>query len=637
MDWNDVKAGKMPKAPPSVWDSVKDNSIPVTAGLVFDDEDMELPKPYEVQLGNNVFPEGTIPFDLETWSADEIWHTTNPDFIRLIGYSVDDGPVINEWDTEGLIELIEGSNGWIIGHNIMNFDLIALQKFRGVSILRLAENDRCIDTKILAFLADPPLSRTESGAIEKEYSLQNTGIKYLGEGKMVDVITGGSVLKELAKEFGGYDKIPKDNVRYNEYLKRDVEATRDLAKVLPMSDYTRREHRIAAVAATISLNGFRVDIPLLEERIAEGELKRETILGSLSSLGMPSPDETKAPHRTKVGLAAIEQAFTDLGVTLERTATGRPAMGKPVLEALSERFNGEGPVADLAEAIMGLNGIRTIYGNIQDNLVGDRVHPNINMRQSSGRWSITEPGITVIGKRGGKVREREVFLPDEGCVLISVDLAQVDARCVAGLSQDYNYIRAFDPGRDVHTENAIELFGGAEHRERAKASSHGVNYGMQAKKLAWTTGMDFHEADAFIYGFYKKFPRLQEWQDEVRETGSATGVLSNGFGRLMKIEPDRSFTQSPALMGQSTARDILMEGVLNLWKNGGEEAVNMIRAVIHDELVMSVPIDILGDVEKTVVDSLTFPWCPVGGTHEIQIEAGLNKRGINWADCYRKD
>lgn len=621
--WSELR--KQQNKKPSVWDNVKPEPKKRVAKTS-----------YSPPRADNTLPPQTIVFDLETGSADDMWKRSDPEFIRLCGWSIDDGEVFTDPLPIALIEDIYNTTGWIVGHNIMEFDNILLDKMLGVSILELARQERLRDTKLLTFLADPPYSRTKIGEIRKYYSLENQGTLYLGEGKLVDVTTGNSVLKELAKEFGGYDQIPVDNERYNKYLRRDVEATRDLIKVVPINDYAIREHKIAAVCATISTMGFKVDIPLLKERIKAGEDKRIRILTELHGLGLPSPESTKAPHRTKVGITVIDTAFSDLGVELPRSEkTGRPVMGKPVLEALIEE-HGDGKVSDLAEAIMSLNGIRTIYGNIYDNLIGDRVHPKIDLRQSSGRLSITDPGLTVIGKRAGKVTERAVFLPDEGCVLISCDLAQVDARMVAGLSQDLNYLALFEDGRDYHAEMALRIFGSTDFREKAKATVHGIPYGMQAKKLAWSTGMPLHEAEEILYTYSKNFPRLMDWQREVRETGEVEGILYNGFGRLMKIEKERSFTQAPALMGQSSARDVLMEGVLRLWEMGGERVIKMIRGIIHDELIMSIPIQEVEEIEHLVVEALSFPWCPVGGKYAVQIEAGLNERGTNWAKCYDK-
>lgn len=613
----------------------REGSVWANLGSGTYDDPIPIPVAISTVIVNNELPEGTIVFDLETGSVADMWKT-GPEFIRLSGHSIDQGPCHNSPSVFQLMEAICNHDGWIIGHNIMNFDSLLLDKHHGISILSLAKAERLRDTKLIAFLADPPYSRMKEDEIEKIYSLESVGTKYLGEGKMKDALTGKSILKKLAAEFGGYDMIPVDHPEYNDYLKRDVEVTRDLVKVLPMNDYVIREHKIAAVAATISMQGFRVDIPLLEQRIREGEEKRFRILTELQEYGLPGPETTKAPQMTKVGKAAIDLAFKKAGVTLPRTPSGTPALGKEDLQEIVDTAEAQEAI-DLAEAVMGLNGIRSINMNIHDNLVNDRVHPSINLRQSTGRWSIQKPGLTVIGKRGGKVIERAVFLPDdEDHVLISADLAQVDARAVAGLSQDTEYLKLFEPGRDLHDEMALRLFGTTDARERAKAAVHGINYGMRGKKLALTTGMELFEAENVISNFEHSFPRLTQWQNEMREVGETTGILYNGFNRIMRIEPERAFTQSPALMGQSTARDILMEGILRLWDMGGEQVIQMIRACVHDELVLSVPKKDVDEIERIVVSAMSFPWCPVGGNVAVEITAGLNKRGKDWANCYRK-
>jgi DNA polymerase-1 len=199
---------------------------------------------------------------------------------------------------------------------------------------------------------------------------------------------------------------------------------------------------------------------------------------------LPNGKPAKSPHATKEGKAAIERAFTDLGVELGRTKSGGPAFGKEAREELLERYADRPDVVELLDTVGSLLGIRTVYGTVERCLVGDRVHPDITMFQASGRWSITEPGLTVMGKRGGKHVEREIFLPEPGHVIISADLSQVDARAVAAWCQDPAYLELFEPGRDSHTEIALAVWGDADRREEAKVLGHGYNYGMGMAKLA---------------------------------------------------------------------------------------------------------------------------------------------------------
>lgn len=630
--WDDMKSGKLEttREASSAWNNLKESRLT--------EKDLLSPTPSSTSVikADNEFPSGTITLDLETGSVDDLFRH-GPEFIRLVGWDLGRQMVLIDVDPKALIEDIQASDGWVIGHNVINFDLIALARHTNLNILDLARKNRIIDTKLLAFLADPPLSRTKEGEIERMFSLDNTGLRYLGEGKVKDIVTGKSVLKELAKEYGGFDKIPQDHPKYIEYLKQDVAVTRDLAKVIPITDYAIREHKINTICSVISIEGFKVDNDLLEQRIVEGEEKRLTILNSLQGYGLPGPETTKAPHRTKAGVQAIDVAFSELGVMLPRTKTGRPALGKPVLEHVMETFDLKPEVVDLAESVLSLNGIRTIYQNIKDWTVGDKIHPSINLRQSSGRLSITKPGLTVVGKRGAKVKERAVFLPDDPThVLVSCDLAQIDQRAIAALSQDYAYMDMFEPGRDFHSEMAERLLGDKSLREKAKSMSHGIPYGMMAGKLAKTAGISEYEAEEFLAAYAAQFPRLAEWQDKIREEGELSGVLYNGFGRLMRIEPERAFTQTVALMGQSTARDLLMEGILRLWDMGGDGIIKMIRGIIHDEIVCSVPKSDVDEIEHLIVDALSFEWCPVGGSRPIQVIAGLNQRGSDWMDCYRK-
>jgi DNA polymerase-1 len=257
----------------------------------------------------------------------------------------------------------------------------------------------------------------------------------------------------------------------------------------------------------------------------------------------------------------------------------------------------------------------------------------VGLFQASGRWSTTKPGLTVLGKRAGKYREREVLLPDPGHVIVSADLSQVDARALAALSQDPAYLAMFAPGLDLHKEVAVRIWGDDSRREDAKALGHGWNYGMGINGLMRNAKVDEDTARRFDRGMREQFPQLVEWREYVRAAGQAGEILDNGFGRPLRVNPDRAYTQAPALMGQGCARDLMMEGLLRLPRN----IHPMLRAVVHDEVILSVPEDLVEDVERTVVDSLSFDWAPPGCDLSVRIEAGLgDRRGHNWGEVYAK-
>lgn len=190
----------------------------------------------------------------------------------------------------------------------------------------------------------------------------------------------------------------------------------------------------------------------------------------------------------------------------------------------------------------------------------------------------------------------------------------------------------FEPGKDSHVEVAMRVWGDPGRRQDAKVIGHGWNYGMGVKKIAAVTGLGLDAAQQFDQAMREQFPRLVEWQGEVREEGAAGRLLDNGFGRLLKVDPERAWTQAPALMGQGAARDLMMEGFLRL-----DPALHLyLRLQVHDELVLSVPKHSAEEIADEVKRAMTFSWCPPHGETPIQIVAEASIGGSTWASAYGK-
>jgi DNA polymerase-1 len=198
-------------------------------------------------------------------------------------------------------------------------------------------------------------------------------------------------------------------------------------------------------------------------------------------------------------------------------------------------------------------------------------------------------------------------------------------RAVAGLSQDQGYIEMLKRD-DPHTELAVALFGAASFREEAKAIGHGWNYGESLKRISMENEIDPAIVRKFDTSMHERFPRLIEWRDEVRALAESGALLDNGFGRLMRADPQRAHTQGPALKGQGAARDLMMTGLLRL----PAEIHPMLRAQIHDEVVASVPVGRAEEIGRTIVEAFTFEW------RGVPIMADVSRAGTDWSMCYEK-
>lgn len=597
---------------------------------------------------------GALGFDIETPDADLLYvGEYDGPYVRLAGGIGEAGDGVTTTDVSALLADM-GAAEMVYGHRIFRFDLPALARHCGADYDALAA--KAVDTQIREQLIDPP---TAKGMKAGYYSLDAVAQRRGLIGKTDD-------LKALADEFGGYDKIPTDDARYVAYLHGDLKATRavyadqakDLAR-LGLEEYAAREMRVAAIQNRMSLNGFRVDTELLAQRVEAEETKRREALQALhSDYGVPLHREVMrgrgkartavlepmlSPLSTKEGRAALIAAFKaagapfypmtpsgDLALSAEALGDGHYFRGRDKLPGMLRYYRDNVEIARIVELVRTVTGATAKYAEIAKYVTSDgRVHGGIGEDQASGRWAMTRPSLTNLGKRGGKVEQRAVFLPEVGHVFLAADFSQVDMRAVAGHCQDPGYMALFEPGRDAHMDMADVYFGERtkENRNRTKAINHGLNYGEGDRKISDQYDIPLALVQQARATREQAYPKLIEWTNEVRAKGEAGELLDNGFGRLMRCDPQRAYTQAPALMGQGTARDIMTEGLLRMVERM-PDVTSMFRAVVHDEVVLSVPVEREAEARQVLADAMTFEW------QGVPILAEVSPAGSNWAACY---
>lgn len=304
---------------------------------------------------------------------------------------------------------------------------------------------------------------------------------------------------------------------------------------------------------------------------------------------------------------------------------------------------------DLGAALAEVKGQRSLAQLTLDSLHPDgRVHPEITMLQASGRASTTKPGLTIWTARGPGAVERAYYLPDsEDEVLCSVDLSNADARGVAAESGDKEYAVRFQPGQDGHLLNAWAAWGRdvvgderdedgkptgvtAEYRQRGKPYGHGWTYGGGPKTLAAHAGGTVEEAKKFCDGMAAAFKRLVAWQDEVRKFARRNGYVVNDWGRRMKVDKGREYTQAPALMGQNVTLEIMCDLLLAL----PLPVLRRVKAWIHDELVFSIPRKNAKKHQAWLVNAMSTVFEPKHGRGQrIEFPASSGALGDNWYEC----
>lgn len=606
-----------------------------------------------------------LVFDIETHDRRKMYSMEPHEFVRLIGYAWDDGEVVITTDLEELKEQIAKAR-WIVGHNIHSFDLPAVYGVHSNIPMELADQKRVFDTWTHAALVHPAPSiyinrkgrevktygkgQRNSEAILQWFGLDEQAYQLGVVGKTHD-------LKELAKEFGdpelkplkervadGFGKIPIDDERYREYLVGDVKASRAVAKALmargALNEYALREQRVESRKACVSTNGFRVDRVRAQSRVDELAEQRDKIMDMLVEK-FDFPTTGKKPWISKLGKAAIKRALATFGINegtkpnWPRTGGGEWSLGGEVLIDNTKGTEAEA----LGQALATLMGQRSLAQLALDSCYPDGfAHPDINMLQRSGRWSTTNPGLTVWTSRGEGAIEKAYFVADdETQVLLELDLSNADARAVAALSGDTKFAERFLPGADGHLINAQAAWGTdvvgtdkknpvtAMYRQKAKAPGHGWGYKMGARKMSLTTGLPLDECKTFVKNMNNTFGGVVSWQKRCTDFALEHGYVENPWGRRMWVESGREWTQAPALMGQSATREIVCDMLLRL----PHRVMRMMKVQVHDAVVFSVPRSNWEQWRHYLLSKLEGFMNPPGGQH-IDFPAGCGDPGDNW-------
>lgn len=600
--------------------------------------------------------------DTESHNAGLEYSHSAREHFRLGQYAINDGPVVLTEDYDEFVRVVRAAD-YVVGHNIIGYDLSYLFGVDSLEPLQMCLDRKVIDTFVIASLVTPaPYSYTNSaghtfyGASKPEVAMKYLALDNLAHqfnlpGKVGD-------LTQLAKKYNppktlvddlDYSLIPLDDPEFREYAEGDVIAARALWRYFLRlikeqgyrGDYIWREFEIAGLNAQIHRNGMRVDTDPAKERVSELAEERDEVMSWLvSQFAMPTSG--KQPWKSDAGKQAILEAMKDFGITpdmeaWERTASGAPSFGGKVMLAISEGTEAE----SLGRALATLQGQRSLAQLALDSTHPDgKVHPSITTLQRSGRTSIQKPGLTVWTAHGPNAVEKRYFIADEGTKMFEVDFSAADARAVAAVSGDPEFARRLEPGADPHEITGRIFFGDevyesdtGKYRQLAKIANHSMAYRVGSKKLADSLGVRVDEAKEFIRLYKEAYPWVALWQDAITAEGEEYGYVTNAWGRRMMVDEGRSFTQSSALIGQSTTREILFDGLLRIVKSDIERA-RWIRATIHDAVVFCLPEQGAEEHAKWVCQQMSTVFDP--GTkvsQPIEFSVSHGKLASNWFEA----
>ena len=236
-----------------------------------------------------------------------------------------------------------------------------------------------------------------------------------------------------------------------------------------------------------------------------------------------------------------------------------------------------------------------------------RIHTSYNQAvAATGRLSSSDPNLQNIPVRTEAGRRiRECFVAAPGHVLLSADYSQIELRLLAHIAGDELMAQAFRDGADIHSRTASEVFGvplaemTPDVRNRAKAINFGIVYGMSAFRLANDLGITKAEAQAYIDGYFARYPAVKGYLEGTVEQARRDGVVSTLLGRKRPL-PDihsknfnvRGGAERMAINTpiQGSAADLIKVAMIRVAARLEREPLQAAMALqVHDELVFEVP------------------------------------------------
>src|SRR5690606_38675662 len=260
--------------------------------------------------------------------------------------------------------------------------------------------------------------------------------------------------------------------------------------------------------------------------------------------------------------------FDKLGLpVLQRTKTG-PSTSAEVLEELAEQHE----IAALILAYRQLVKLKGTYIDALPELIRPetgRVHTTFHQAvTATGRLSSSDPNLQNIPIRSQEgERIRGAFVPGEpGWVLLTADYSQIGLRVLGHVSEDEGLIEAFRSGADIHTRTAAEGFGGPPEQETptmrsaANAINFGIVDGISSYGWARGTGLSRAEAQAYIDGYFARYPGVKRYEDQVVAQARERGYVTTLLGRRRYLPELRARDRARRSFGERTAMNTPIQG-----------------------------------------------------------------------------
>ncbi len=506
--------------------------------------------------------------------------------------TMQDDVLQEHYDSESLQAALEG-DGYIVGHNLLGYDIPVLERLWGIEI----DKDRVKDTLVMSRLANPQL--------DGGHSLRAWGER----------------LQFPKGDHSDWSCLSQEMI---DYCKRDVEVTAELYKKLEWdlrnfsNESVKLEHRVQDITQQQVRNGWLLDSRRAAELVATLREKLNNLEDSVQRAFRPLPTFVKEikPKVKKdgaisvVGLKFLGDSWETVGGPFSRvdypefnlgsrqqigrylqhygwkpckfTDTGQAMVDEKVLEGIKDI-----PQATLiSEYLMVQKRIAQVQSWLDavDDDTG-RVHGKVNTNGAvTGRMTHAKPNLAQVPASRAPYGEdcRSCWTVPDGYKLVGFDASGLELRMLAHYMDDEDYTNEVIGG-DIHTAN--QHLAGLESRDQAKTFIYALLYGAGDAKLGTVAGGGAGAGRLLRERFMRNLPAYANLKGRVGQEASQ-GWITGLDGRRLWIRSEHAALNT---LLQSAGALVMKKGLIILDEYAKLWGLDYkIVGNIHDEIQSEV-------------------------------------------------
>ena len=200
--------------------------------------------------------------------------------------------------------------------------------------------------------------------------------------------------------------------------------------------------------------------------------------------------------------------------------------------------------------------------NLTGTRTGRRSSSKPNLQNVESEIRSRETQSTYSGDTTHRIEEynlRQSFIVPEGWSFVAIDYKQMEMRMFGILAKEPRMLESLQSGRDIHADVAEMVWGERDevHREWSKTVGFGLIYAMTVGALQLRLNMTSEEAHAVTDQYWRAFPRIKPWLQEIIKECKIGNHVRYWSGRIWREETEVHMFKAANAVIQGGCADLL--------------------------------------------------------------------------------